>query len=31
MLKAQELLVKHKLSIKEVNEFKKYNSGIKEG
>lgn len=30
LLKAQELLVKHKLSIKEVKEFKQYNSNIKE-
>lgn len=30
MLKAQELLVKHKLTIKEVKEFKVYNSEIKE-
>ena len=30
MLKAQELLAKHKLSIREVKEFKVYNSAIKE-
>ncbi len=30
MLKAQELLVKHKLSLKEVKEFKTFNSSIKE-
>lgn len=30
LLKAQELLVKHKLSLKEVKEFKVYNSKIKE-
>jgi uncharacterized protein YoaH (UPF0181 family) len=30
MLKAQELLAKHKLSLKEVSEFKIYNSAIKE-
>lgn len=30
MLKAQELLAKHKLSLKEVEEFKVYNSAIKE-
>lgn len=30
LLKAQELLVKHKLSLKEVREFKVYNSEIKE-
>lgn len=30
MLKAQELLAKHKLSLKEVKEFKVYNSAIKE-
>ncbi|WP_315075151.1 DUF2786 domain-containing protein [uncultured Clostridium sp.] len=30
LLKAQELLVKHKLSLKEVKEFKIYNSSIKE-
>jgi hypothetical protein len=30
ILKAQELLAKHKLSLKEVNEFKTCNSAIKE-
>jgi len=30
MLKAQELLIKHKLSLKEVKEFKTYNDSIKE-
>lgn len=30
MLKAQELLAKHKLSLKEVKEFKVFNSAIKE-
>lgn len=30
LLKAQELLVKHKLSMKEVKEYKEYNSSIKE-
>ncbi|MCT8978672.1 DUF2786 domain-containing protein [Clostridium sp. CX1] len=30
LLKAQELLAKHKLSLKEVKEFKIYNSSIKE-
>lgn len=30
MLKAQELLMKHKLSMREVKEFKVYNSAIKE-
>lgn len=30
MLKAQELLAKYKLSLKEVNEFKVFNSAIKE-
>jgi hypothetical protein len=30
MLKAQELLAKHKLSLEEVKEFKAYNSDIKE-
>ena len=30
MLKAQELLIKHKLSLKDVKEFKTYNDSIKE-
>ena len=29
LLKAQELLAKHKLSLKEVKEFKIYNNSIK--